>query len=239
MKLVGLTGGIATGKSTVSRLIAEQNIPIIDADKIAREIVEPGRKPNQLIREHFGDSVFLEDGHLDRPKLGQIIFQDPEKRKILNRCTHPYVRWEMLKQAFFYWIKGADIVIFDVPLLIESKLDRFMQTTVVVFCSDALQLQRLRKRDGLTEEQALQRMQSQMPMAEKVEKADIILDNSSDLSQLEIQVKNMIQKIRPSRLTWLLEYAGPPMAIGFISLLVQRYGSNILQAMGDSIASLK
>lgn len=121
------------GKSTVSRLLAEQGLPIIDADKIAREIVEPGRKANQLIRQHFGDEVFLEDGFLDRPKLGQIIFQDPEKRKILNRCTHPYVRWEMAKQAFLYWIKGADVVIFDVPLLIESKLDRFMSMTVVVY----------------------------------------------------------------------------------------------------------
>lgn len=111
----------------------EQNIPIIDADKIAREIVEPGRKANQLIRQHFGDEVFSTDGHLDRPKLGQIIFQDPEKRKILNHCTHPYIRLEMAKQAFYYWIKGEDIVIFDVPLLIESKLDRFMSTTVVVF----------------------------------------------------------------------------------------------------------
>lgn len=113
--------------------MAEQGIPIIDADKIAREIVEPGRKANQLIRQHFGDDVFLPDGYLDRPKLGQIIFQDPEKRKILNHCTHPYVRWEMAKQAFLYWINGADIVIFDVPLLIESNLDRFMSTTVVVF----------------------------------------------------------------------------------------------------------
>lgn len=121
------------GKSTVSRLLAEQGLPIIDADKIAREIVEPGRKANQLIRQHFGDEVFLPDGYLDRPKLGQIIFQDPEKRKILNHCTHPYVRWEMAKQAFLYWIKGADVLIFDVPLLIESKLDRFMGTTVVVF----------------------------------------------------------------------------------------------------------
>ncbi|KAI8075821.1 dephospho-CoA kinase [Gilbertella persicaria] len=133
MKLIGLTGGIATGKSTVSRLLTEQHIPIIDADKIARDVVAPGRKANQLIRQHFGDEVFLPDGHIDRPKLGQIIFQDPEKRKILNRCTHPYVRLEMVKQALLYWIKGADVVVFDVPLLIESKLDRFMSTNVVVF----------------------------------------------------------------------------------------------------------
>jgi dephospho-CoA kinase len=239
MKLIGLTGGISTGKSTVSALLKEQNIPIIDADKIARDIVEPGRKANQLIRQHFGDEVFLPDGHLDRPKLGQIIFQDPEKRKILNRCTHPYVRLEMLKQAFIYWIQGADLVIFDVPLLIESKLDRFMSTTVVVYCSDVLQLQRLRRRDNLSEEQALQRMKAQMPMTDKVAKADIVLDNSSDLLQLEIQVKNMTKKLKPSTFTWLFEYAGPPVALVLLSVLVKQYAPTLLNTIGDSIATLR
>lgn len=219
--------------------MAEEGIPIIDADKIAREIVEPGRKANQLIRQHFGDEVFLPDGYLDRPKLGQIIFQDPEKRKILNHCTHPYVRLEMAKQAFLYWLKGADVVIFDVPLLIESKLDRFMSSTVVVFCSDVLQLQRLKKRDNLSDEQAIQRIKSQMPMTEKVEKADYVLDNSSDLNQLEIQVKNLVKKVRPSRLTWFFEYAGPPVAIALLSVLVKQYAPTLLNTIGDSIASLK
>ncbi|KAI7901302.1 dephospho-CoA kinase [Cokeromyces recurvatus] len=239
MKLIGLTGGIATGKSTVSRLLVEQNIPIIDADKIARDIVEPGRKANQLIRQHFGDDVFLPDGHIDRPKLGQIIFQDPEKRKILNHCTHPYVRLEMLKEAFFYWLKGADMVVFDVPLLIESKLDRFMNTNVVVFCSDILQLQRLRKRDNLSEEQALQRIKAQMPISEKVAKADIVLDNSSNIQQLEIQVKNMIEKLRPSRLTWLFEWAGPPTALILLSVLIKQYTPSLFSVINDCIASLK
>ena len=117
----------------MSKLLTKEGIAIIDADKIAREIVEPGRKANQLIRQHFGDEVFLPDGYIDRPKLGQLIFGDAEKRKILNHCTHPYVRLEMVKQAFLYWIKGTDVVIFDVPLLIESKLDRFMSCVVVVF----------------------------------------------------------------------------------------------------------
>ncbi|KAI8636433.1 dephospho-CoA kinase [Parasitella parasitica] len=239
MKLIGLTGGISTGKSTVSVMLSEHNIPIIDADKIARDIVEPGRKANQLIRQHFGDQVFLPNGHLDRPKLGQIVFQDAEKRKILNRCTHPYVRLEMLKQAFIYWIKGANMVVFDVPLLIESKLDRFMSTTVVVYCSDVLQLQRLRKRDNLSEEQALQRMKAQMPMSEKVAKADIVLDNSSDLNQLEIQVNNMIKKLKPSTFTWLFEYAGPPVALVLLSVLAKQYAPTLLRTIGDSIATLK
>ncbi|SAM06886.1 hypothetical protein [Absidia glauca] len=133
MKLVGLTGGIASGKSTVSRLLQEQQVPIIDADKIAREVVEPGRRANRQIREHFGDEVFLPDGHLDRPKLGDIIFTDPSKRKILNACVHPAVRLEMLKQVLYHWLSGAKVVVLDVPLLFESKLDRFVGTTVVVY----------------------------------------------------------------------------------------------------------
>ncbi|KAI8982455.1 dephospho-CoA kinase [Mycotypha africana] len=231
MKLVGLTGGIATGKSTVSRLLAEHNIPIIDADKIARDIVEPGRKANRLIRQHFGDEVFLPDGHMDRAKMGEIIFRDPAKRSVLNRCTHPYVKLEMLKQAFRYWLKGADIVVFDVPLLIESGLDKFMGTNIVVFCSDILQIQRLRKRDSLTEEQALQRIKAQMPMSEKVAKADIVIDNSSDVLQLEVQVKNAIQKIRPSKFTWLFEYAGPPIILSIFPVLIWYFAPLLMKAI--------
>ncbi|KAG0744158.1 hypothetical protein G6F57_002878 [Rhizopus arrhizus] len=239
MKLVGLTGGISTGKSTVSSMLVEQGIPIIDADKIARDVVEPGRKANQLIRQHFGDQVFLSDGRIDRPKLGQIIFQDPEKRKILNKCTHPYVRLEMLKEAFKYWIKGADIVVFDVPLLIESKLDKFMSYTVVVYSSESIQLKRLKERDGLTDELAMQRIKAQMPMAEKIERADIVIDNSTDLEQLKIQVKNMAKKVRPSTFTWLLEYIGPPVAI-ITTLYVFVYSAPyLLRSVGDAIATLK
>ncbi|KAI8978028.1 dephospho-CoA kinase [Pilobolus umbonatus] len=213
MKLVGLTGGISTGKSTVSQLLAKEGIPVIDADKIAREIVEPGKKANQLIRRHFGDEVFLPDGNIDRPKLGTIIFEDPNKRKILNKCTHPYVRMEMVKQAFLYWLKGADMVVLDVPLLIESHLDRFVGVVVVVYCSDMLQLQRLRKRDNISEEVAMHRIKAQMPMADKIEKADIIIDNSTDLIQLEQQVKRMVKKVRPSTITWFIEYMAPPVIV--------------------------
>lgn len=105
--------------------------------------------------------------------------------------------------------------------------------------SDILQLQRLKKRDNLTEEQAIQRMKSQMPMSEKVEKADIVLDNSSDMQQLEIQVRNMVKKIKPSKFTWLFEYAGPPVAIALLSVVAKRYAPILLNTIGDSIASLK
>ncbi|KAI8065679.1 dephospho-CoA kinase [Gongronella butleri] len=213
MKLVGLTGGIASGKSTVSRLLQEEKVPVIDADKIARDIVAPGRRANTLIRKHFGDDVFLPDGNLDRPKLGQIVFADEQKRKILNSCTHPYVRLEMLKEVVAYWLAGKRVVVLDVPLLFESKLDRFVGTTVVVFCSELLQLRRLMQRDNLDEHAATQRLRAQKPLPEKVELADIVIDNSTDLVELKKQVRGLVQKITPSTLIWLLEYVAPPMLI--------------------------
>ncbi|KAG0172640.1 hypothetical protein DFQ28_003107 [Apophysomyces sp. BC1034] len=223
MKLVGLTGGIASGKSTVSRLLQEQHVPVIDADKIARDIVQPGRRANKLIRKHFGDDVFLLDGNIDRPKLGEAIFQDSAKRKILNQCTHPYIRIEMLKQVFLYWLKGADMVVLDVPLLFEASFDKLMGTTVVVYCSELLQLQRIMKRDGFSEEVAQQRIRAQLSLREKVDRADIVIDNSSDISQLELQVGQMIKKVKPSMGTWLLEYAGPPALFAALFVVVRQY----------------
>ncbi|CDS05117.1 hypothetical protein LRAMOSA07646 [Lichtheimia ramosa] len=236
MKLIGLTGGIASGKSTVSRLLQEHDIPVIDADKIARQVVEPGRRANKLIRKHFGDDVFLPDGNIDRPKLGQVIFGDPAKRKVLNQCTHPAVRQEMLKQAFLYWIKGADVVVLDVPLLFESGMDKLVGTTVVVYCSEVLQLQRLMKRDQMGEDAAVQRIRSQMSLNDKVSKADVVIDNSSDLSQLQVQVKNLIQRIRPSTLTWMFEYIGPPAIIAGFAVVAKLYLPRALLYLGDVIA---
>jgi dephospho-CoA kinase len=117
----------------VSRIFAEQNIPIIDADLIARQVVEPGRRAYNLIRKYFGDEILNADGTIDRPKLGSIIFADSDKRKVLNSCVHPYVRLEMLKQVLWHWMSGAKLVVVDVPLLFESKLDKFVNTTVVVY----------------------------------------------------------------------------------------------------------
>lgn len=117
----------------MSRLLQEHNIPIIDADKIAREVVKPGKISNRLIRKHFGDEYMLPDGNIDRQKIGKLIFANPEKRRLLNQCTHPYVRREMLKQAFLYWLKGSDVVVLDVPLLIESGMDKLVGKTIVVY----------------------------------------------------------------------------------------------------------
>ncbi|KAH8550967.1 dephospho-CoA kinase [Umbelopsis sp. PMI_123] len=225
MKLVGLTGGIGSGKSTVSRILADLNVPIIDADLIARQVVEPGRRAYKLIRNHFGDDILNADGTIDRPKLGAIIFGDSDKRKVLNSCVHPYVRLEMFKQVLWHWVTGAKLVVVDVPLLFESKLYRFVNTTVVVYCSELLQLQRIVKRDNMTEEAATQRIRSQMPLNEKVKLADIVLDNSSDVDQLKLQVKNLVTRLTPPISSWLLGWIVPPVALAISGFVIKEYAA--------------
>ena len=134
--VVGLTGGIATGKSTVSRLLREEHhVPIIDADILARQVVEPGTRGYEKIVEAFGEEVVLQDGSggLDRKKLGEIVFADEGKRRVLNGIVHPEVRWEMLKEVVRCWWRGESWVVLDVPLLIESGIYRWVGEVVVVY----------------------------------------------------------------------------------------------------------
>lgn len=131
--VIGLTGGIATGKSTVSKLLKAARIPIIDADIIARQVVEPGTPALAKIQATFGNEVLFPDGSLDRKKLGTIIFNDEVKRKQLNKIVHPAVRKAMLWQMLSYWIKGYKYCVMDVPLLIEGGLWKLVGLVVVVY----------------------------------------------------------------------------------------------------------
>ena len=134
--VVGLTGGIATGKSTVSTLLRAHNISIIDADVLARKVVLPGTPALQKIVNHFGQDILLPDGSLDRQKLGSIVFSDERQRKVLNGIVHPAVRRAMLWEVLRCWWRGERMCILDIPLLIESGLWRFVATVVVVYwCS--------------------------------------------------------------------------------------------------------
>ncbi|KAF5903973.1 dephospho-CoA kinase domain-containing protein, partial [Clarias magur] len=134
MFLVGLTGGIASGKSTVSSQLREFGCPVIDADAVARKVVEPQTRAYRLLVQYFGREVLLENGEIDRQKLGQIIFSDPEKRRMLNSITHPEIHRAMLKQILCYFIRGYRYVILDVPLLFETRrLTHLMKHTVVVY----------------------------------------------------------------------------------------------------------
>jgi dephospho-CoA kinase len=131
--VVGLTGGIATGKSTVSSLLKSSNIPVVDADVLAREVVEPGTPALRAIAKEFGPDVLRDDGSLDRPKLGSIVFSDETKRRKLNAIVHPAVRKGMAWAIVGHWLKGERICVVDVPLLVESKLYRFVGRVVVVY----------------------------------------------------------------------------------------------------------
>ncbi|KAG7158443.1 Dephospho-CoA kinase domain-containing protein-like [Homarus americanus] len=192
MFLVGLTGGIGTGKSTVSAMIQEMGVPVIDADLIARQIVEPGKKAWKKIRETFGDEMFLESGELDRPKLSSLVFTDAEKRKTINKITHPEIYGEIRRQVFRYFLKGEQFVVLDLPLLFESnKVTSYLYKTIT-------QLERLMDRNQYTEKEAISRIEAQMPLEKKCNMADIIIENSGSLSNTRKQVEGIIKLVRTS-----------------------------------------
>lgn len=196
MFLVGLTGGIASGKSTVSSQLKELGCPVIDADVVARKVVEPQTAAYRLIVRHFGQEVLSENGEIDRKKLGQIIFSSPEKRRLLNSITHPEIHKEMLKQILLYFIKGYRYVILDVPLLFETRrLTRFLTHTVVVYCDPATQLSRLMQRDALSQTEAEQRISAQMPLKEKRGLANHVIENSGSREDTHRQVLRLHSKL--------------------------------------------
>ncbi|XP_033210332.1 dephospho-CoA kinase domain-containing protein isoform X2 [Belonocnema kinseyi] len=180
MFIVGLTGGIATGKSTVAQIMREHGIPVIDADIVARKVVEPGKPAWHKIRKEFGPEVFLENGELDRGKLGDVIFNDVEKRKKLNGITHPHIYREMGWQAFRYFLKGYPFIVMDLPLLFETgHMLGYLHKVIVVTCEEDLQLQRLMERSGCTEAKAKLRIAAQMSLDKKSDMADFVIENSS------------------------------------------------------------
>ncbi|WP_188453439.1 dephospho-CoA kinase [Virgibacillus oceani] len=176
--IIGLTGSIASGKSTVSLMFDDYNIPVVDADKISREVVAPGEKAYDQIIKTFGQQVLRKDKSIDRKMLGEIIFADDAKRNQLNEIVHPAVREKMLKRRDAYAESGAKCVVLDIPLLFESKLTHFVDKTLVVYVDEAVQLKRLMERDGYTENEAIKRIKAQIPVREKAEMADAIIDNN-------------------------------------------------------------
>ncbi|PVU95446.1 hypothetical protein BB559_002735 [Furculomyces boomerangus] len=200
MLIIGLTGGISTGKSTISNHLRKKGIPIVDADLIARQIMEPGARGYNLVLKNFGKDVLLQNSNqIDRKKLGEIIFRNVEKRQLLNRCTHPAVRTKMLSELLGYYIRGYPMCVLDVPLLFEGGLHRYCNKVVVVSSTEQIQLERLMKRDGITEEQAMSRIEAQMPLSEKRKLADMIIENNGTIENTINQVDTIINKIKPSK----------------------------------------
>ncbi|WP_410983462.1 dephospho-CoA kinase [Bacillus cereus] len=192
--VIGLTGGIASGKSTVSQMFREMNIPVIDADIIAREVVEQGKEAYKEIVEVFGEGVLQVDGELDRQKLGSIVFHNEEKRLQLNKIVHPAVRKEMNAQKDMYIKEGVQAVVLDIPLLFESKLTALVDQILVVAVSPSTQLERLMKRNGFTEEDAKARIDSQMSLAEKVTLANKVIYNDGTIAETKAQLQLILKE---------------------------------------------
>lgn len=192
--VIGLTGGIASGKSTVSQMIKEKGIRVVDADIIAKEAVSKGAPALHQIVQTFGEEVLLPNGELNRQQLGAIIFSDEEKRKKLNAIVHPEVRKEMLKQRDEGVSNQETFVVLDIPLLFESKLEGLVDRIIVVYTTPELQLSRLMNRNDLSEEEALDRIHSQQPLEEKCQKADRVIENTKDLAFMRKQLENILNE---------------------------------------------
>lgn len=192
--IIGLTGSIASGKSTVSRMLADMGFPIVDADLIARLVVEPGTDTLKEIETVFGSQVILPEGALNRAKLGELIFNDPESRQQLNNIIHPAIRREMLRQRDAFLAEGHKNVILDIPLLFESKLFNFADRILVVSVSEQNQLMRLMERNGLTEKEALARIGSQLPMSEKEAGADAVIFNNGTIEETKQQLMHILNE---------------------------------------------
>src|SRR2546427_3053740 len=191
--LVGLTGGIATGKSTVSALLRQLGCEIIDADLLAREVVEPGQPAWTTIVAEFGQDVLPGDGTLDRKKLGAIVFADPERRRRLEAITHPAIRERFQARLDELAEKGfTGIVIFDAAVMIESGNYKNMDRLVVVVADEATQMARLRGRDGTDDAESRRKIASQMPLAEKAKLADYVIDNSGTREATAEQVRRVV-----------------------------------------------
>jgi dephospho-CoA kinase len=194
--LVGLTGGIATGKSTVSAMFAHLGAKVVDADLLAREVVMPGQPALAEIAREFGPAVLQADGQLDRKRLGAIVFADPARRRRLEEITHPaiHVRQQRILSVFEEeaW---EGVVIWDAAVLIESGGAKQMDRLVVVFADPATELRRLMARDHMSEEEARGRIATQMPVAEKAKLADYVIDNSGSRAETERQVREVYGKL--------------------------------------------
>ncbi|XP_012270974.1 uncharacterized protein LOC105694673 [Orussus abietinus] len=205
MFIVGLTGGIATGKSSVGAVFREFGIPVIEADVIARKVVEPGKPAWHKIKEEFGSEVFLENGHLNRAKLGDIIFDNIEKRRKLNAITHPHIYRELCWQAFKHFLQGHPFIVMDLPLLFETgHMLNYLYKIIVVTCEEDLQLQRLMERSEFSEAKAKVRIEAQMSLDKKANMANFVIENSGSERDTREQTVKVINVLRCSRHYWKL-----------------------------------
>lgn len=193
---VGLTGGIACGKSTVASIFVELGAHLIDFDRLAHYVQEPGKPAYKEVVHHFGKAILRQDKKIDRVKLGNIVFGDKKKIAELNNIVHPlvYQEWRVRLDKIRTKEKHA-VVLSDVPLLFEGKMQELFDLTVLVLIDPEEQIRRLRIRNGLSKEDAEKRLKSQMPIREKIKLADIVIDNEGSVSDTENKVKQVWEKL--------------------------------------------
>lgn len=194
VKIIGLTGGIASGKSAVMHLFAQKNVPVIDADEVARAVVQPNSVGLAQIEDHFGSSILTPTGELNRALLREKIFADESERVWLNELLHPLI--EAQTHLFFEQHQNAPYLIWAVPLLIETKLYQKVDRILVIDCSAEIQLERLIKRDQISKELALKMIAAQLPQSERLKYADDVIYNHNNLEELQAQVDKLDQFYR-------------------------------------------
>ena len=195
--VVGLTGGIASGKSTVSDMLEELGAPLIDFDLIARQVVEPGTRGLEAIVNYFGKHILAENGTLDRKKLSKIVFQDFAKRKKLESFTHPPIYEEFFKQIDAIAKKDPDAVIqVSIPLLIELNMQYAFDNLIIVYVSQKTQVERLAQRDGISIKEAANILKSQLPIDEKVGFANFIINNENTVEETRKQVNKVWRELK-------------------------------------------
>ncbi|MFW6256930.1 MAG: dephospho-CoA kinase [Bacillota bacterium] len=192
--IIGLTGGIASGKTTAARFLEELGAYIINADQVSRLIMQPQKKGYREVVEEFGQKILDQKGEIDRSKLGEIIFSDPRKRKKLEEITHPLIIAEMKAKIKKLKEEGKDPIVLEIPLLFETGMEQMVDQVWVVYVDETTQLDRLQNRNDLSRPEAQKRINSQMSLEEKSKRADIVVDNNGDKQDLKNEITTLWEK---------------------------------------------
>lgn len=198
MKRIGLTGGIASGKSTVARMLVAKGVPVVDADLLAREAVAPGGPALEAIGRLW-PAVIREDGSLDRKALGAVVFADPSAREALNSIVHPVIRRLSHEKLEAIEATGAPLAVYEAALLFENGIDTEMDGTLLVAAPTEVQIRRLLERDGISEDEARSRLAAQLPLEEKIRRATWVLDNDGDTGCLRQRLDELWARIQADR----------------------------------------